>query len=278
MERCEIDWELLADLIPICIRFLDNAIDVNKYPVSEIEKMHKGNRKIGLGVMGWADMLIKLGIRYNSPKAFNLSRRLMSFINEHARLASSELARQRGVFPNFKNSVFDTPEISSRGGLRNATTTTIAPTGTLSIIAGCSSGIEPLFAICYKRLVLDTELYEIHPYFLETAKKRGFYSHELIERIGVKGNLRGFKEIPRDVKGLFVTAHEISPEDHIEVQAVFQEFTDNAVSKTINLKQRATRGDVARAFLLAYEKGCKGITVFRYGSKRGTLVKTEEVD
>ncbi|MBI4680164.1 MAG: adenosylcobalamin-dependent ribonucleoside-diphosphate reductase, partial [Nitrospirae bacterium] len=229
----EIDWELLESLVHLAVRFLDNAIDANKYPVSEIEKMHKGNRKIGLGVMGWADMLIKLGIRYNSPKAFKLAREVMSFIREHARTASSELARQRGVFLNFKDSIYDTPEITAKGGLRNATTTTIAPTGTLSIIAGCSSGIEPLFAIAYKRLVLDTELYEIHPYFLEIAKQRGFYSNEVIGKIGIKGSLKSFKEIPRDIKRLFITAHEISPEDHIEVQAAFQEFTDNAVSKTV---------------------------------------------
>ena len=274
----EIDWELLASLVKLAVRFLDNTIDANKYPVAEIEKMHKGNRKIGLGVMGWADMLIKLGIRYNSPKALKLAREVMSFIRHHARAASSELAKKRGAFPNFKGSIYDTPEFSSNGGLRNATTTTIAPTGTLSIIAGCSSGIEPLFAIAYKRLVLDTELHEIHPYFLEIAKNRGFYSPELIKKIDLKGSLKGFKEIPGDVKRLFITAHEISPEDHIEVQAAFQEFTDNAVSKTINLKRRSTRDDVARAFILAYEKGCKGITVFRYGSKPGALVKVDEAD
>ena len=274
----EIDWDLLANLVHLGVRFLDNTIDVNKYPVPEIEKMHKGNRKIGLGVMGWADMLLKLGIRYNSPKAYKLARDVMSFIRNHARDASAELARQRGAFPNFKGSVYDTPEFSSRGGLRNATTTTIAPTGTLSLIADCSSGIEPLFAIAYKRLVLETELYEINLNFLETARQRGFYSQELIERVSKKGSLRGFREIPDDVKKIFVTSHEISPEAHIEVQAAFQDFTDNAVSKTINLKHRATRDDVAGAFLLAYEKGCKGITVFRYGSKPGTLVKLDEVD
>jgi ribonucleoside-diphosphate reductase alpha chain len=277
LHRYEIDWELLSSLVRLAVRFLDDAIDANKYPVPEIERMHKGNRKIGLGVMGWADLLIRLGIRYNSKRAFRLAREVMGFIRNRAREASSELARKRGSFPNFEGSVYDTPEYRSRGGLRNATTTTIAPTGTLSIIAGCSSGIEPLFAIAYKRLVLDTELYEIHPYFLEIARKRGFYSPELIQRINRKGNLRGIKEVPGDVKRVFVTALEIPPEDHIEMQAAFQEFTDNAVSKTINLKNRATREDVARAFLLAYEKGCKGITVFRYGSKRGTLIKAEEV-
>jgi ribonucleoside-diphosphate reductase alpha chain len=274
----EIDWDLLSYLVQLGVRFLDDAIDANKYPITEVETMHKGNRKIGLGVMGWADMLIKLGIRYNSPRAFELARTVMSFIREKARDASSGLANERGMFPNFKGSVYDTPEIISKGGLRNATTTTIAPTGTLSIIAGCSSGIEPLFAIAYKRRVLETELYEIHPYFRETAKRRGFYSPELIRKISLKGNLRGLGEIPSDVKKLFVTAHDISPDDHVEMQAVFQEYTDNAVSKTINLKHRAARDDVARAFMLAYEKGCKGITVFRYGSKPGTLVKLDEVD
>ncbi|RJQ21548.1 MAG: adenosylcobalamin-dependent ribonucleoside-diphosphate reductase [Nitrospiraceae bacterium] len=274
----EIDWDHLADLVRLAVRFLDNAIDANKYPVPEIENMHKGNRKIGLGVMGWADMLIRLGIRYNSPKAYKLAREVMGFIRDHARETSAGLARQRGAFPNFHNSIFDTPEFTSKGGLRNATTTTIAPTGTLSLIADCSSGIEPLFAIAYKRLVLDTELYEVHRYFIQVAKERGFYTPELIDKISVSGNLRGSAEIPGDVKRLFVTAHEIPPEDHIDVQAAFQEFTDNAVSKTINLKHRAPREDVERAFLLAYEKGCKGITVFRYGSKRGTLVKVDEVD
>ncbi len=274
----EIDWDLLTSLISLAVRFLDNSIDVNKYPVPEIEKMHKGNRKIGLGVMGWADMLIKLGIRYNSSKAFDLARELMGFIRDNAREASSELAKQRGAFPNFKGSVYDTPEMAAKGGLRNATTTTIAPTGSLSILADCSGGIEPIFAIAYKRLVLDTELHEIHPYFLETAKKRGFYSPSLIEKVRAKGSLRSFKEIPSDVKRLFVTAHEISPEDHIEMQAAFQEFTDNAVSKTVNLRHRATRDDVANAFMLAYDRGCKGITVFRYGSKRGTLEKLDDFD
>ncbi|TNF52317.1 adenosylcobalamin-dependent ribonucleoside-diphosphate reductase [bacterium] len=277
-ETHEIDWDLLASLIKIAVRFLDNTIDANKYPFPEIEKMHKGNRKIGLGIMGWADLLIKLGIKYNSQRAYKLADTLMRFIQDHARDASMELAVQRGTFPNFKGSIYDTPEFSLKGGLRNATTTTIAPTGTLSIIADCSSGIEPLFSIVFKRLVLDTELYEIHPYFLEIARQRGFYSQELIDKIALKTGLRGLKEIPDDVRRLFVTAHEIPPEDHIEVQSIFQKYTDNAVSKTINLRQRASRDSVAKAFLLAYEKGCKGITVFRYGSKRGTLVKVDEVD
>jgi len=274
----EIDWGLLASSVKTSVRFLDNAIDANKYPIPEVEKMHKGNRKVGLGVMGWADMLIRLGIRYNSRKAFGLACKVMSFIRGHAREASSELARERGAFPNFKGSVYDTSEFNAKGGLRNATTTTIAPTGTLSIIAGCSSGIEPLFAIAYKRQVLDITLCEIHPYFLEIAKNREFYTPEFVEKIFVKGNLRGFKEVPKDIRRVFITAHEISPEDHIEMQAAFQKFTDNAVSKTINLKPRAAREDVAKAFILAYEKGCKGITVFRYGSRPAPLTKFEEGD
>jgi ribonucleoside-diphosphate reductase alpha chain len=274
----QIDWNLLSDLVSIGVRFLDNAIDANKYPVSEIERMHKGNRKIGLGVMGWADMLIKLGLRYNSPRSIRLARDVMGFIKNTARNTSSLLARERGAFPNFKGSIYDTEEFTHNGGLRNATTTTIAPTGTLSIIAGCSSGIEPLFAVAFKRLVLETELNEVYPLFVQTAKQRGFYSKELIDTISRKGTLRGIKEVPADVKRLFVTSHDISPEDHIEMQAAFQEFTDNAVSKTINLRHRASRDNVAAAFLMAYEKGCKGITVFRYGSKRGTLVTADEVD
>ncbi|RJR20925.1 MAG: adenosylcobalamin-dependent ribonucleoside-diphosphate reductase [Nitrospiraceae bacterium] len=274
----EIDWDLLAYLVRLGIRFLDNAIDVNKYPIPEVEKMHKGNRKIGLGVMGWADMLIKLGIRYNSEAAFDLAGKVMGFIKDKARDASNEFAKERGMFPNFKGSIYDTRELRLKGGMRNATTTTIAPTGTLSLIAECSSGIEPLFEVAYKRHVLETELYEIHPYFIEIAKTRCLYSPELIREISLKGSLKGFKEIPSDVKRLFVTSHDISAEDHVEMQAVFQKYTDNAVSKTINLKHRATREDVAHAFMLAYEKGCKGITVFRYGSKPGTLVKLDEVD
>ncbi|MEN8262472.1 MAG: adenosylcobalamin-dependent ribonucleoside-diphosphate reductase [Nitrospirota bacterium] len=274
----EINWELLGYLVHLSVRFLDNAIDANKYPVQEIETMNKGNRKIGLGVMGWADMLIKLGVRYDSPEAVTLAEKLMGFIRKNARAASAELARERGAFPNFNGSIYDTPEIISKGRLRNATTTTIAPTGSLSLIAGCSSGIEPLFAIAYKRLVLESELHEIHPYFIELAKKGKFYSPELIAKISKTGNLRGLKDVPRDIKRLFVTSHEISPEDHINVQAAFQKFTDNAVSKTINIKHRAKREDIARAFLISYEKGCKGITVFRYGSKLGSMVTNGEVD
>ena len=272
----DIDLTNLAADIKTSVCFLDDAIDVNKYPLPEIEKMHKGNRKIGLGVMGWAGMLILLGIPYNSKKAFSLARDLMKFIRETARQASAELAEARGVFPNFKGSIYEAPGMPR---VRNATTTTIAPTGTLSIIADCSSGIEPLFALAYKRFVLDTELKEINDCFFELAEKRGFYNNELKAKVMEKGTLRGVREVPKNIRKLFKTAHEIQPQDHIEMQACFQEFTDNAVSKTINISYRAKKEDVAKAFLLAYEKNCKGITIFRYGTARkGTLVRFTDTD
>jgi ribonucleoside-diphosphate reductase alpha chain len=271
-----IDWNLLSADIKTAVRFLDDSIDVNRYPIPAIEEMHKGNRKIGLGIMGWADMLILLGIPYDHKKAFVLAGTLMKFIKDTSRQTSVELAEERGVFPNFKGSVYDAPGMPR---VRNATTTTIAPTGTLSLIADCSSGIEPLFALAYKRLILETELNEINRYFFEIAKEKGFYSEELRKNVTEKGNLRGVKEVPSNIKRLFKTAHDISPEHHIEMQARFQEFTDNAVSKTINMPYRAKKEDVARAFLLAYEKGCKGITIFRYGTARkGTLVRFTDTD
>jgi ribonucleoside-diphosphate reductase alpha chain len=272
----DIDLDSLSRDIKISVRFLDNAIDVNKYPIPAVEEMHKGNRKIGLGVMGWADMLILLGIPYNHKKAFALARDLMKFVRDTTKQASAELAEVKGVFPNFKGSIYDAPGMPR---VRNATTTTIAPTGTLSIISDCSSGIEPIFALAFKRLIMDTELQEINKYFFEIAKERGFYSEELKEKVIEKATLKGIKEVPKEIRSLFKTAHEIPPEDHIEMQARFQEFTDNAVSKTINMPHRAKKEDVARAFLLAYEKNCKGITIFRYGTaKRGTLVKFTDID
>ncbi len=271
-----IDFDALKRDIFIAVRFLDDCIDANKYPLPEIERMHKGNRKIGLGVMGWADMLVLMGIPYNSKEAFKLARKVMKFIQWASKEASVELARKRGVFPNYKGSVYD---IKGGPELRNATTTTIAPTGTLSLIADCSSGIEPLFALAYKRIILDREFTEINKYFFQLAKRRGFYNKRLERAVISRGNLKGLKSVPEDVRGLFITAHEIPPEDHIEMQASFQRYTDNAVSKTINMPPEATPQDVAKAFLLAYEKGCKGVTIFRYGAKkRGTLLKIKERD
>jgi len=274
--NAKIDYPSLARDIASAVRFLDNAIDVNKYPLPAIEAMHKGNRKIGLGIMGWADLLILLGIPYNTKKAFRLARELMKFIREKAREASVALGEKRGLFANFKDSIYDAPGMPR---VRNATTTTIAPTGTLSIIADCSSGIEPLFALAYKRLILDTELYEINKYFFRVSKERGFYTKELEEKVINKGSLKGISEVPSDVRRLFKTAHDIPPEDHLEMQAAFQEFTDNAVSKTINMPRRSKKEDVAKTYLLAYEKGLKGITIFRSGTaKKGTLVRFSESD
>jgi len=276
VQRSEIDWDSLSRDIKTAVRFLDNAIDVNKYPIPAIEEMHKGNRKIGLGIMGWADTLILLNTPYNHKEAFSLARDLMRFLRATAREASVELAEIRGVFPNFKGSIYD---YIGMPRVRNATTTTIAPTGTLSIISDCSSGIEPIFALAYRRLILDTELYEINRYFFKIAKDRGFYSEELEKKVIEKGHLRGIKDVPNEIKKLFKTAHEIRPEDHIEMQACFQEYTDNAVSKTINMPYRSKKENVAKAFLLAYEKGCKGITIFRSGTaKKGTLVRFSDTD
>jgi len=268
------DFKTLREDMRTAVRFLDDAIEVNKYPLPEIELMHKGNRKIGLGIMGWADTLILLGIQYNSKRAFKMAETFMKFFRDTARDNSVALAKERGVFPNFHGSIYDAPHMPRP---RNATTTTIAPTGTLSIIADCSSGIEPLFDIAYKRFIMDTVLTECNKYFLESAKKMGFYSESLISDIIHRGRLRGIKGIPLKIKRLFKTAHEIHYKDHIEMQASFQKYTDNAVSKTINLPISAKMEDVANAYVLAYEKGCKGVTIFRYGSKKGTLVRFPDV-
>ncbi|HHV62448.1 MAG TPA: TSCPD domain-containing protein [Firmicutes bacterium] len=269
--RVEIDYPHLENTVRLAVRFLDDVIDASRYPLEQIEKMVHDNRKIGLGVMGFADMLIKLGIPYDSDEAVEKAREVMSFIQRVARDASAGLARERGPFPNFKGSIYDVP-----GGpaLRNATTTTIAPTGTISIIAGCSSGVEPLFAVCYVRNVLDNDnLLEVNPLFQDIAKERGFYSEELMRRIAEVGSVRGIPEVPADVQRLFATAHDISPEWHVRIQAAFQEFTDNAVSKTVNLRHDATREDVRSILMLAYELGCKGITVFRDRSRESQVLR-----
>jgi ribonucleoside-diphosphate reductase alpha chain len=265
----DMDLEALSRTIETAVRFLDNCIDVNKYPIDQIESMHKGNRKVGLGVMGWADALIRMGVPYDSPEALAHAERLMKHISETARRASSSLAAVKGNFPNFKGSVYDRP-----GGtpMRNATLTTIAPTGSLSLIAGCSNGIEPLFALALQRRVLDTELSETSRLFFDMAREKGFHSSRLEQEVIKKGTLAGIKGVPADIKRIFKAAHEIKPEAHIRMQAAFQKYTDNAVSKTINLPKGARKKDVARSFMLAYDLGTKGITVFRYGSKKeGTL-------
>lgn len=262
---CEIDWQKLEKTIRTSVRLLDNVIDMNRYPLPQIEAICKGNRKIGLGVMGFADMLVKLGIPYNSAEALALAERLMSFIKYKSWDASAELAEKRGAFPNFKGSIYD-EKLGVK--LRNATVTTVAPTGTLSIIADCSSGIEPLYALRYTRRVLDdTELDFINHYFVEIAKNKGFYNEGLIEQLASIPSIQGLPGIPEEIKKVFVTTFDIEPENHIEMQAAFQRYTDNAVSKTINLPRLASRNDVKEAYLTAYRTGCKGITLYRYGSR-----------
>jgi len=260
----EVDFDKLRRVVRSAVHFLDNVIDVNKYPLPQIDEMTRGTRKIGLGVMGWADLLCKLGIPYNSQKAINLAEKVMHFIQDEARKKSIEIAEVKGVFPYFDKSIYK--ELGVR--VRNATTTTIAPTGTLSIIAGCSSGIEPLFAITYIRNVMDNdELLEVNPIFREVAEAEGFYSDELMRRIAKKGSISEFDEIPKKVRDVFVTAHDISPEWHVKMQASFQKYTDNAVSKTVNLRHDATKEDVRAVFELAYKTYCKGVTIYRDGSR-----------
>lgn len=272
-----IDYPLLAKTVKLSVRFLDDVIDVNRYPLPEIKKATLANRKIGLGVMGFADMLIKLGIPYNSDGALKVAEKVMGFINDEAKKASRELAKERGAFPNFDKSIWAN---SPWGKLRNATTTTIAPTGTLSIIANCSSGVEPLYAISYIRqhILDDEKMVEMNPLFVEVAKRESFYSEELIQEIGKRGSLKEVPGVPDLIKKLFVTAYDISPEWHIRMQAAFQKHIDNAVSKTVNFPRHATPKDIEKAYLLAYKEGCKGVTVYREGSREGVLIIEESAE
>ncbi len=261
----DVDWKKLEQTVRLATRFLDNVIEANKYPLPEIDEMTRSNRKIGLGVMGWADMLILLGIPYNSKDAIALGEKVMKFINDKSHEESIQLAAERGAFPNFKGSVFDKKGAEK---IRNATCTTIAPTGTISIIANSSSGVEPLFAVSYVRQVLDNNrLIEVHPLFEKIARERGFYSEELMQKIAEKGTVQGLDAVPEDVRRVFVTSHDITPADHILMQAAFQKYTDNAVSKTVNFCHDASREDVATVYRMAYKEGCKGVTIYRDGSR-----------
>jgi ribonucleoside-diphosphate reductase alpha chain len=268
----DVDWDRLADVVHRGVRFLDDVIEVNNYPLPQIDELARGNRKIGLGVMGWADMLIKMGLPYDSEDAVDLGEKVMGFIDAEAKSASRKLAEVRGAFPNFEGSVYDAPGLAP---IRNATVTTIAPTGTLSIIANCSSGVEPLFAVSYVRTVMDNDrLIEVNPLFEEEAVKRGFYSRELMALVADHGSVRGIDEVPKDIQSSFVTAHDIAPEWHVRMQASFQKHCDNAVSKTVNFGHHATPDDVRNVYDLAYTLGVKGVTIYRDGSKDNQVLTT----
>jgi ribonucleoside-diphosphate reductase alpha chain len=265
-KKPELDYAKLAETVRLAVRFLDDVIDVNQYPLPQIEAATLRTRKIGLGVMGFADMLIRMGIPYDSETALALAEKVMGFIQNEARRASAALGRERGAFPAFRGSVYDKP-----GGqpMRNASCTTIAPTGTISLIAGCSGGIEPLFALVYMRRITEgMPLLEVNQNFIRMAKERGFYSNELVSSLAQGAKLADLEVVPPEVKRLFVTAPEIKADWHVRMQAAFQKHVDNAVSKTVNLPNNATEHDVAAIYMQAYELGLKGITIYRDGSRR----------
>ncbi|MCL2615282.1 MAG: vitamin B12-dependent ribonucleotide reductase [Dehalococcoidia bacterium] len=268
----KIDYEKLRETVKLAMRFLDNVIDVNRFPIPAIGDMTRRTRKIGLGVMGFADMLFCLGIPYNSDEALSVAEDVMGVINSTAHKASMELGEERGVFPAFKGSIYDKPDAPE---VRNASCTTIAPTGTLSIIANCSGGIEPVFALSFTRNILDgAKFVEANPYFEEAAKSGGFYSEELMQKLACGGHLKDVKDAPDDIKQIFVTAHDIEVPWHVRMQAAFQHHTDNAVSKTVNFPKEATAADVANVYIMAYEEQLKGITIYRDGSRDGQVLTT----
>lgn len=275
-ENNDIDYAALKEAIHLSVRFLDNVIDASKYPLEQItETVHK-NRKIGLGIMGWADLLYQMRIPYNSYEALSLGENLMDFFQKEAWSASKILAGERGPFPAYPDSLFAEQNF---GPYRNATTTTIAPTGTLSIIAGCSSGIEPLFALSFTRQVMDGErLMEVNSYFEDAVKQAQSYSPKLIEEIARKGTARDMDFLDSEIREVFVTAMDIDPEAHLKMQAAFQKYTDNAVSKTVNLPNSATQDEIWKIYWLAYEQGCKGVTVYRDGCKSTQVLSTGEGD
>lgn len=289
-----VDYDRLKEVVRLGVHFLDNIIDVSEYPIPAIAHVTKLNRKIGLGVMGWADLLILLEIPYDSEDAIRLAEEVMSFISREALGASVELAKKRGPFPRwFQESAYRESRDQQAGSLRsqvraqemrfqerrNATVTTVAPTGTISLIANCSSGIEPIYSIAYRRLSFESEqMTFVHPLFEDYARKRGFYNETLIKRIAERGSVRNISEVPPESRRVFATTHEIDPDWHVRMQAAFQKHIDAAVSKTINFPANATIDDVKRAYLLAHELGCKGITVYRDGSREKQVLSTEVED
>jgi ribonucleoside-diphosphate reductase alpha chain len=266
----EVDWGDLRETVHTAVRFLDNVIEMNSYPLPEIDEMSRGNRRVGLGVMGFADLLIKLGITYDSEEGLRFAEKIMKFIDDEAWEASRNLAEERGLMPHYEGSRHE-----ARGDrVRNATVTTIAPTGTISIIAGCSGGIEPLFAVAFMRRQADMELPDVNPEFIRLARARGFYSEELMQKVAREGSVRGLSEVPEDVRRVWVTSHDIPPEWHVRMQAAFQKYTSMGISKTINLPEEATLKDVEDAYRLAYSLGCKAIAVYRDGSREAQVLST----
>ncbi|KUJ25390.1 ribonucleotide-diphosphate reductase subunit alpha [Christensenella hongkongensis] len=271
----ELDYDEFRKTIKNAVHFLDNVIAVNNYPLKEIRDMTLSTRKIGLGLMGFADILYKLKIPYNSSEAIEVAEKVMKFLRDTAREESCELAKQRGTFPTYDESIFKSQGLVQR----NATVTTIAPTGTISIICGASSGIEPIFGLSYIRNVMDNdELLETHPYFEQVMKERGLYSKELMSKIAKEGTIAHMEEIPQDIRDVFVTAHDITPDSHVRMQAAFQKYTDNAVSKTVNFPREATKEDVRKVYELAYDLGLKGVTIYRDGSRDAQVLNIGKVN
>jgi len=284
----EFDWDLLQNVVYDSVDFLDDVINRSAFPLPEIEETVKSNRKIGLGVMGWSDLLYKMKIPYNSEEAVELAEKIMEFIDYHAKKRSVFLAEKEGSFPNFKGSIYESKKLSresnqldwdslieeiSEKGVRNATVTTIAPTGTISMIGNTSSGIEPQFSLVYVKKVMDDDkLLYVNPHFEQAMKEAGIFSKELMERVSEEGSIAHIDEIPQELKDIFVTSHDIRPEWHIRMQAAFQKYVDNAVSKTINFTEEATKDDIQMSFQLAYKLGCKGVTVYRDGSRTNQVL------